>query len=92
MAKPKSLRGHGKPNPQDTRAVLDKLDAAFVRDFTRRNGQTFNMVTDAIQDFNDLVDAGDADALASYLENPTQLLLALVFALNARVKALEARP
>jgi hypothetical protein len=91
MAKPKANpgRGGGKPNAQDARAALNKLEAAFLQDFTRSDGRKFTLVTDVIKDFNDLVDAGNADALANYLENPSQLLLALVFALNERVKALE---
>ena len=76
----------------DALKVLDKVEAAFAIDFRRRNGKTFRIVSDAILNFSDLVDAGDADAMAFYLEQPNELLLALVFALTARVKALEARP
>jgi hypothetical protein len=86
--------GHGNnhANPQDAKKAVDALAVAFGKDFHRRDGTIFRVSTDAVADFETLVNAGDGDALARYLENPIQLLLAQIFDLQDRVKALEHGP
>jgi hypothetical protein len=81
-----------RPTPGDAHQNMAKVVDAFARDFRKRDGSTFVIVTeDAVKTFTALVDSGDGDALALYLENPVQLLLALTFSLSERLKALETR-
>jgi len=81
-----------KPTPAETRQGLDKLTDAFKSDFHKRDGSLFVVTTDeSLKLFGEMVDNGDADALALYLENPVQLLLAMIFALQERVADLERR-
>jgi len=95
MAKPQAAPAPSprkRPAPADMNENLMKVVDAFSRDFHKRDGSVFTIATeDAIKQFNQLVASGDADAMALYLENPTQLLLALVFVLNSKIQSLESR-
>jgi len=81
-----------RPTPGDAHQNMAKVVDSFSRDFRKRDGSTFVIVTeDALKTFTALVDSDDGDALALYLENPVQLLLALTFSLSERIKSLETR-
>lgn len=85
-------QAHRKPTPLETQQGLEKLTDAFKSDFHKKDGSLYTIATDtAIKQFGELVDNGRADELALYLENPTQLLLSMIFALQDRVAALERR-
>jgi len=83
---------HRKPTPLETQQGLEKMTDAFKSDFHKADGSLYTIATDeSLKTFGELVDNGRADELALYLENPTQLLLSMIFALQDRVAALERR-
>jgi hypothetical protein len=63
----------------------------LVKDFVRKDGVVLELIGDAAKEFNAALDANDAEALDLMMEQPAQLLLALVVALSTRIVALEAR-
>ena len=85
-------KGNAHANPGQARAAMAKMEIAFGKDYIRRDGTIFRVVTDAITDFDVIADTNDGDAIANYLENPVQLMMAQIFALHERVKALERGP
>lgn len=95
MAKPQAAPGPRPtpkhPAPTDAHENLARTVGVFSQEFPRRDGSKFVAVTeDRVKLFNSLVDAQDGDALSLYLENPTQLLLSVVFSLNTRLKDIES--
>lgn len=86
---PNPGNGHAHANPAQANAALEKLAIAFGKDFRRKDGTVFRIVTDAITDFQVILDTNDGDAIALFLENPIQLLLAQIYALHQRVQELE---
>lgn len=92
MAKPKVAPAPGpRPTIDDANKNLNHAVQAFTRDFLRRDGTVFRLVGEGSKTFNALVESGDADALALYMENPTEMLLAIVYALSVRIDNLERR-
>jgi uncharacterized protein YceH (UPF0502 family) len=79
-----------KPKRTDADKTVARTVEVFDREFTRQDGRKYSVVTpEALDLFDQLVAAGDADQLAIYMENPTQMLMSVLFGLQARVKDLE---
>ena len=80
-----------RPNPGDVNSTLGRVGQLLVKDFVRKDGVVLELIGDAAKEFNAALDANDAEALDLMMEQPAQLLLALVVALSTRIVALEAR-
>jgi len=82
---------HGKPNPDQAVKTVARTVEVFDREFTRRDGRKYTVVTsEALDQFEALVAAGDADKLALYMENPVQMIMSVLFGLHSRVKLIES--